>query len=106
MCLGDEGRGGLEVELTTVGWSAGWLFGCMASAGRSRPSLPMGQHKELKLTCSMIARRENPLSDYIHNMFRLWNCMAGGDKEPQPAVLLSSIVRRGSEEGVTSCSAV
>lgn len=99
-----RGWGGLEVELTTVGWLVGWsagrLVGWMASAGRSRPSLPMGQHKELKLTCSMIARRENPLSDYIHNMFRLWNCMAGGDKEPQPAM------RRGSEEGVTSCSAV
>lgn len=59
--------------------TVGWLVGRQPLGDPA--SVSMGEHKELKLTCSMIPRRENPLRDYIHNMIRLWNCMAGGDKE-------------------------
>ena len=77
-----------------VGWRAGRQAGKWAGrqAGSRQACRPAGrsvraqvcfnkEHKELKLTCTMIASRENPLRDYIHNMIRLWNCMESGDKE-------------------------
>lgn len=73
-CKRTEGER-LGGELMTVGWLVG------RQPLGDPASVSMGEHKELKLTCSMIPRRENPLRDYIHNMLRLWNCIAGGDKE-------------------------
>lgn len=58
-----------------------WLVGRLAGRpGRAWVCFNK-EHKELKLTCTMIPSRENPLRDYIHNMLRLWNCMERGDKE-------------------------
>lgn len=65
--------------------TAGWLVGRLACRQTGRPGRPLlgfnEEHKELKLTCSMIPSRENPLRDYIPDMIRLWRRLqASGER--------------------------